>query len=379
MSVLVPRLEREAAHQIISRKRDMSIAELSGALPDLSAVVTYSALGSPIAREDLVTLRRRVVDLAREHGFPGQPAGLAEFEGSCARVLRDAVQVTPHEASHEEVWSYLTCCWLLDVALWRFGGAADEKRFIGNVNRNTFRRLWWRAEILGPDIDLKRLGEDELANIMERPTIAGDRRLAKAIAREFLDRVDSREVGGRSEVGERMQLMREAMKRLLRLTPFVAFSALTHDDLASLVAETFDASQEPFGRRAAVAKYEAQAVPDPSPVVTRIPSLSISRSSDESEMPGTSDVGRDFEAVSQIALDVARRTGRVTNMTLREVVPLTSQEARDVLTGLVSRRALERRGAKRGTHYVIPHGSETGGSRTRPAESALRRLLRRAR
>ena len=89
--------------------------------------------------------------------------------------------MTPHEASHEEVWSYLTCCWLLDVAVWRFGAEADERRYIGNVNRNTFRRLWWRGRSWA-EIDLTRLGEDELVNIMERPTIAADRRLARAIA-----------------------------------------------------------------------------------------------------------------------------------------------------------------------------------------------------
>jgi len=62
--------------------------------------------------------------------------------------------MSPHEASHDEIWSYLTCCWLLDVAIWRWSAGADVKRFIGDVNRNTFRRMWWRAEIMGPDIDL---------------------------------------------------------------------------------------------------------------------------------------------------------------------------------------------------------------------------------
>ncbi len=371
MSVLIPRLERESARQLIGRKRDLSIADISAGLPDLSAVVTYSVLGSRIAREDLAALRREVVQLAREHGFPGRQARLSDFEGRCARVIRDGIPVTPHEASHEEVWSYLTCCWLFDVALWRFGGAADERRYIGNVNRNTFRRLWWRAEILGPAIDLTRLGEDELVNIMERPTIAGDRRLARSIAREFLDRVEG------SEVGERMQLMREAMTRLLRLTPFVAFSALAHDDLVSLVAETFDAAQAPSGARGPVTPEE-RAAPDPSPVVSEIPSVSIN-SSDVSEVPSARSADRDFEVVGEVALDIARRTGRVTNMTLREVVPVTSPEARAVLTGLLSRGALERRGSKRGTHYVIPDASGTRNSSMSPTESALRRLLRRGR
>ena len=97
--------------------------------------------------------------------------------------------MTPHEASQDEVWSYLTCCWLLDVAFWRFGADASIDRFIGHLNRNTFRRMWWRAEVLGPDVDLAQLGEDELVNIMERPTLFSDRRLARTIALELLSRV----------------------------------------------------------------------------------------------------------------------------------------------------------------------------------------------
>ena len=145
--------------------------------------------------------------------------------------------------------------------------------YIGNVNRNTFRRLWWRAEVLGPEIDLTRLGEDELVNIMERPTIAADRRLARAIAAEFLARVD----GG--VVRERMHLMRDAMKRLLRLTPMVAFSALDSTEVAQVVAHTFD-----------VAEAALNGLPAPSqpPVVEGAP-------------PASSDVVR----VETLALDIA--------------------------------------------------------------------------
>ena len=137
--------------------------------------------------------------------------------------------MSANEASHEEVWSYLTCCWLLDVAVWRFGVDADERRFIGNVNRNTFRRLWWRAEILGPDIDLTKLGEDELVNIMERPTIASDRRLARMVVQEFLARVD------RGAADSRMFLMRDGIKRLFRLTPLMSFQALADYELRAVV------------------------------------------------------------------------------------------------------------------------------------------------
>ena len=111
---------------------------------------------------------------ARDDGMPNATERGAGFEGRGARLVHDLLPMTAHEASHEEVWSYVTCCWLFDVAIWRFGATAPENRFLGDLNRNTFRRMWWRAEVLGPDIDLARLGEDELVAIMERPTIASD-------------------------------------------------------------------------------------------------------------------------------------------------------------------------------------------------------------
>ena len=178
----------------------------------------------------------RNVRLAADHGMPEPIREVSVFEGRAAQALRRALPMSPHEASQEEVWSYLTCCWLLDVAIWRFGEDASDDRFIGHVNRNTFRRMWWREEVLGSAVDLTRLGEDELVNIMERPTLYVDVRLAQAIAREFLSRVD------RGDVPDRMRLMREATKRLLRLTPFLAFMALADDQVDLVVADAFDAA-----------------------------------------------------------------------------------------------------------------------------------------
>ncbi len=316
--------------------------------------------------------------------MPENQVRISEFEGKCARVLHHSLPMTPHEASHEEVWSYLTCCWLLDIAVWRFGSEADERRYIGNVNRNTFRRMWWRAEILGPEIDLTRLGEDELVNIMERPTIAADRRLARAVAVEFLRRV---ETGG---VPERMQLMREAMKRLLRLTPFVAFTALDAVEVDAIIAETFDTAVAGLNGRSITPRDSDQdEAPEPSPTVIRVETVRLALP-DTGGRQAVARHGQDFDTIAQVALDIAQRTGRVTNITLREVVSISSGEAREVLVALIDRGALVRRGVRRGTYYVLADASDPEGTSSmaapaeappaaRPDDSALRRLLRRAR
>lgn len=375
MTLLLPRLDRDVARAMIARHERSTLTEIANALPDHEPVVTYSPVGgSRITDQELSTLRRDVLALAVKHGMPEQPTRLSKFEGRCARLLYERLPMTPHEASHEEVWSYLTCCWLLDVAFWRFGADADERRFIGNVNRNTFRRMWWRAEVLGPEVDLDRLGEDELVNIMERPTIAGDRTLARLVAQEFLVRVE------RDEAPERMLLMREAMKRLLRLTPFVAFSGLSRTELEEVVTSSFDAAAASLeGRSVASTMPAATGVPEASPVVTQVISMPIAPPSGNGMPVAGSNRLEDLDRIGQVALDIARRTGRVTNLTLRDVVAISPDEAREVLRSLVNGGKLLRQGVKRGTHYVVPGSAATPDPPRPNLESALSWLLRRDR
>ena len=179
--IVLPRIAKHSVAELLKTHLSNDIAQITRSMPDLNPTITYPVGGCS-------ALKTRQLEQLRERHTPGlhtstecRTASSNCLSLKAARLLRQALPMSANEASHEEVWSY-HCCWLLDVAVWRFGVDADERRFIGNVNRNTFRRLWWRAEILGPDIDLTKLGEDELVNIMERPTIASDRRLARTIA-----------------------------------------------------------------------------------------------------------------------------------------------------------------------------------------------------
>ncbi|MEV0802465.1 DUF6339 family protein [Kribbella sp. NPDC050281] len=402
MTAVMPRLAKEDARGILERYSDSSVQVISESMPQLAEPVTYSTVGGPrMADAQLRELRSELLALAREYGMPNQLSrtDVPAFEGQAASIVHRALPIAPHEASHEEVWSYLTCCWLLDIAVWRFGTGADERRFIGNVNRNTFRRLWWRVEVLGADTDLTRLGEDELVNIMERPTIASDRRLARLIASEFLARVE------RDEANERMQLMREAMKRFLRLTPFVSFSALDDWTLECTVRGTFDDSAASLdGERSTSASRPVPVATGPSLDVYRIERVTIGDLAAEELSPTSSDGEESaFAVVAQAALAIARRTGRVTNASLREAVPVTSEDARRVLKTLTSQGLLENRGARRGSHYVVAESAtatavddgrsasvtEESDHRPKPdgvpdtgrapVDDALRRLLRRRR
>jgi hypothetical protein len=260
--------------------------------------------------------------------------------------------------------------------VWRFGVDADERRFIGNVNRNVFRRLWWRAEILGSDIDLTKLGEDELVNIMERPTIASDRRLARTVALEFLARVHE------GAADSRMQLMRDAMKRLLRLTPLVALQALNDDQIRTAVENCFTAAADGLaggksgsaGRHRQTIRDDAapsiRGLPPVSPGVTAIERMTIT---DEATANPASaeEVNPDFDVATSKALAIARGVGRVTNASLRELVPITSGEAREVLRSLVRAGLLASRGVRRGTYYILNESTSALDRAWPPAPTPL--------
>jgi hypothetical protein len=230
-------LERHRAREVLADLRSLRPAELSDRLPNVDLPIFYGPVGGvEVEVTGLAGIREAVCELATEHGFPGdQPRSYVSFDASCARTLHSSMRMTPYEAAQEDVWTFFTLAILLDVAAWRFPGLPED-RVVGNPNRNAFRRLWWRAEILyepGSEWTAFRgLGEDELVQIMERPTISGSPRVARAVMNVFADHVDA------NPDAPRMHVMRDATRRLIRLTPFVAIEALPDADLDALVDRT---------------------------------------------------------------------------------------------------------------------------------------------
>lgn len=350
MTQLMRRLDRDQTQTLLEEERALSIVELADRLPERGVITTSSELGGlEIDEERLAALRVAIVALARAHGYPEAPTSIGTFEGHCARLLRSELDISPHEASEEGVWSHLTVCWLMDVAVWRWGGIGDERRFRGDVNRNTFRRLWWRAEVFGNHFDLTQLGEDEFVNIMERPTIAANRRLVRMLATAFLARL---EAGAQAD---RMMLMREACKHIVRITPIIDLFALDDATLRLLLNAILDAAST---ASALVFPSSTGAVPAPeaSDGVERVTALAAADIPD-ADVGSGGELPEDVAELANIAIGLAQRAGRVTNESLREIVPLDALAARRLLQGLVKRGELNRRGQARGTYYVVAQSS----------------------
>ena len=387
MTALLPRLDREQTLLQIEHARSLTLDEIAALMPVTQVKTTSSPLGGMELPEEVFSaLRTAIVALARGHGYPNERARLPLFDAACARLVHDQLPISPHEASEEDAWSHLTCCWLLDIAAWRWDGMSkgDERRFRGDVNRNTFHRLWWRAEILGPDIDLTLLGEDELVNIMERPIVASNRALTRSLVNQFLARVQDGDDGGR------MMLMREAGKRLVRLTPIVDFHALDQTELDSMIRDILDAAANGDPLPAAASVVKSVEISDGVERVARAPVLDTPP---EAPPEASESAAAELDDLFEVALGIARRTGRVTNSALREVAPIDPVAARRVLQGLVDRGSLARRGQAKGTYYVLPNaplhaGEDKAAQSLAPpgapawvpaAEKTLRRFLSRRR
>src|SRR6266487_3809562 len=89
--------------------------------------------------------------------------------------------------------------------------------------RNVFRRLWARSYALGAAAS--ELREDKTVAILERPTPGGDVRVARAIAETHLAAISRHRSVARTE------LMRQAAKRIRRISIVVTLAALTYPQL----------------------------------------------------------------------------------------------------------------------------------------------------
>jgi hypothetical protein len=238
VSVLLPRFSRLEADELLDELLELDTGEIARRMPADTGAFTYAPTGGVQASSGFLSeLRDQVLVLARSAGYPltREQAALRSFDVDCARLLHDELQITPHEAGHREVWACLTAAHLLDVAVWRWGTISDRNRVNGDVNRDTFRRLWWRAEVLHdpalPWDGFGGMGEDEIVAVMERPGVTGNPEVARAIVRGFGAQLES----DPDLTPLRMQLMRDAMKRLTRLTPFTMLDVLPRAEIDRIV------------------------------------------------------------------------------------------------------------------------------------------------
>lgn len=245
MSLLYPRLlpsETEQRFRLLQDHPRRSLDRLASTSSDRAV---FAATGGQRVNEgELARLRKSIVELAEDCGLPASRAqeDLTYFDRQIGRLLHAETGMTPGEASQPQVWAFLALVLLPDVCAWRFparDGTYVGDRFKGtDLTRHTLARLWTRAHVLhdpkngDPYALLDVLGEADLDQIMaRRDAVAASPALVRAVVRghrddETTDGLPARDV------------LRESLKRLLRMTAFLDFDGLDDPRLDSSVQET---------------------------------------------------------------------------------------------------------------------------------------------
>ena len=240
VAYLFPRIAMKSEALMIARQaQDLGPTELAAISCSTYPGLKYSTTGGhPVDANKLEDIRRQVITCAGDYGYPKSinSSSINAFDYELSQILYREMLITPNEAAQTGIWEFLSCLLMPDIVSFRFPrkDGTTLERFLGGP-RNTFERLWWRAFIFNEDAlpdsqkFLCQLREDELVQIMERRAICGNRRLVRQTCSSFLTYVGDR------KVRNRMELMREVQKRILRLTSIISFDAIDDTQLKDRV------------------------------------------------------------------------------------------------------------------------------------------------
>ncbi|WP_369525785.1 DNA cytosine methyltransferase [Streptomyces chartreusis] len=249
MSFLYPRLLAEQAKPLFSEYQDLTIAELSCRTATTHESAVYVATGGDrVSADRLRELREGVLDLAKQAGFPDDSDRVRNtaFDQQLAALLHAEMGMVPAEAASRDVWAFLALIVLPDVAFWRYPHPPKDRVLGTDLTRHVFGRLWWRAQLVrSPDEPqpykaLEILGEAAFDQIYaRRAALGGSPHLVRAILRVWKDL----DLAGLNE----RETLRDFLKRLLRLAPFVLFDGIQEqaldDELRSVAQESVDAQR----------------------------------------------------------------------------------------------------------------------------------------
>ncbi|WP_159838606.1 DUF6339 family protein [Nocardia sp. CY41] len=244
MTLLYPRLLRHRAKILAAEYKELNPLDLHNrwALADESAVFVATG-GTRVDRDKLQFLRDIVIDLAKESGFPEPPDSRQKvtFDLNLAVALHKEMRIAPAEAAAGDVWAFLALIVLPDVAHWRYPRPPADRVLGSDLTRHVLGRMWWRAHLVYSPADsepyaaLHVLGEAAFDQIYaRRAALGGSPHLIKSILRVWR-RMDLKGMTERD-------ILRDFLKRLLRLAPFVVFEALDEsaldEELVEIAKET---------------------------------------------------------------------------------------------------------------------------------------------
>ncbi|MEU6763572.1 DUF6339 family protein [Streptomyces sp. NPDC046853] len=242
MALLYPRLLAGQAKPLHQQYKEMPLPDLAEHVAYRHESAVYVATGGDrITETQLRDLRTLVLETAKRAGFPEEPsrAARARFDLDLAALLHGKMDLMPAEAASGDVWAFLALILLPDVAYWRYPRPPGDRVVASDLTRHVFGRLWWRAHLVRdsaapePYAALDILGEAAFDQIYARRKALGG---SPHLVRNILHAWAAVDLHGLPE----REVLRDFLKRLLRLAPFVIFEALDDSELRaelSAVAE----------------------------------------------------------------------------------------------------------------------------------------------
>lgn len=167
--------------------------------------IEYGDVGTAVRPEVIEGIVKKLEDCLRKNGgnLGEDPSNVVKvnIENAWARTLHSELPIAPSEAANPEVWHTFSCFYCPHLVSWRWGKYEQPTPHFRwysaeAANRQTFRRLWWRAELL-MDADsaepyglLESMMEDELVGFTDQATISMHRAITLEVARQHLGNLD---------------------------------------------------------------------------------------------------------------------------------------------------------------------------------------------
>ena len=173
----------------------------------------YTATGGQrIPLDNLLELRKTIIDCAKKYNYPNPQNSYLEFEYEIAEIflnwpyfwVSENVSIPTGESLKNNFWSYVSIVLIPDIAVWRWPIPSDKLntkswivRMKGGGTRNTFQRIFRRIISFdkGQEYDLperlsliKSLNEDEFQAIIERTSVSSCSKLSILLAEEIISR-----------------------------------------------------------------------------------------------------------------------------------------------------------------------------------------------
>jgi len=218
--------------------------------------IFYVPTGGQIINDEILeNLRRKILEKAKEFGFPlNTPKTFLEFEYEVAKILFDWpylwIDKEPSgESLRNDFWSYLSIVVMPDIVVWRWGFPTEGEptkswsvRFLGG-GRNAFQRIFRRILSLdrGPSHEdrfglIRELKEDDFSNILERTSLGSNSRIAIPLAEEYLAMRQRRKD---MKASNQLKIYREATKDLRSYGVVQSLDLIDANNLKELISEVF--------------------------------------------------------------------------------------------------------------------------------------------